>query len=190
MEPDEEEEEEENDEITWTTYLHDDRIIGSEEENYASSSSDDETESFSSSTSTKKSISSTTTSTDDESLKSLTHPCLKHVALSDSQLKFLDIYNFYPKPDDPGTREAFWIIYPHPKRYESNGVEKFYDLVAKLGLMPITSIERQLTSKQIDLGHYCLDNDIVRVLCEALYDNETVKHLNLEVKSFFFFVSH
>lgn len=118
-----------------------------------------------------------------ESVESLTHPCLKEINISDSELKFLNIYKFYPIPEDPGLDRAFWVLYPDPPDYRSDGVQKFFDIMKVLKSAPIAKLAWQLKSDKVDLSYYGIDPEAVEALSEAMLSNRTVKSLILRVKS-------
>ncbi|XP_014228862.1 leucine-rich repeat-containing protein 74B-like [Trichogramma pretiosum] len=115
-----------------------------------------------------------------ESVESLTHPCLKAISISDSQLQFLNLYNFFPVPKDPGLRDAFWILYPSPPDYAADGIDKFHDLIDIFKLAPIGCLKKQLKSDTVDLSYFSLDSRIIQPLCQALIFNTTVQTLNLK----------
>ena len=106
---------------------------------------------------------------------------MKQFSISDSQLKFLDLYNFYPIPKDPGLNKAFWILYPRPPIYNPDGIDKFFYIVKLLGLTPIECLKQQLKSNKVDLKYYGFDPEIVHALSEAMLFNTSVKSLDLQV---------
>ncbi|KAJ8683199.1 hypothetical protein QAD02_018991 [Eretmocerus hayati] len=150
--------------------------------------SEDETESFShwsqdtptilsSSSSSNASIKSYESTSEEGSL---THPCLRHISISDSEMKFANLYTFFSIPEDPGLDAAFWTLYPSPRVYKEDGAEKFYDICKVLGAAPIECLREQFESDKIDLQHYVIDQEHVQALSKALLFNTTVQRIDLE----------
>ncbi|KAK0081580.1 hypothetical protein PV325_011923 [Microctonus aethiopoides] len=115
---------------------------------------------------------------DDESSDDDGDICLTTLEVSDFKIKLFKYR--YPIPEDPGLVPGFWILYPKPKEYEPDGVEKFKDLVDIMKLKPIEQIPKMLRSDKIDLKYYGVDSRIIRTICEATFNNTTVKTLDLE----------
>lgn len=106
--------------------------------------------------------------------------CLQEITISDSELKLFDIYNFYPTPEDPGLVPGFWVLFPKPPVYKSDGVQKFLDTVTTMKLHPINKLKKMLKTDEINLQHYGLDSRIIKALCDALISNTSVASLILE----------
>lgn len=116
---------------------------------------------------------------DDESSDDDGDICLTTLEVSDFEIKLFKYR--YPIPEDPGLVPGFWILYPKPKEYEPDGVEKFKDLVDIMKLKSIEQIPEMLRSNKIDLKYYGVNPRIIRAICEATFNNTTVKTLDLEV---------
>lgn len=104
--------------------------------------------------------------------------CLTESNVDDSHLK---LFNYcYPIPEDPGIVPAFWILYPNPSTYETDGVKKFTDLITTMKLQPIRKISQMLKTDEINLRYYNLNPRAVRAICEALFYNTNVKSVDLK----------
>ncbi|XP_011496561.1 PREDICTED: leucine-rich repeat-containing protein 74B-like [Ceratosolen solmsi marchali] len=105
---------------------------------------------------------------------------IKESILRNVEIKLSNLHKFYPVSKDSGLKSAFWILYPNPRVYKSDGVELFFDLVKSLNLIPISCLRQQLKSDTVSLKHYCIDPKIIQPLVEALLKNTTVKNLDLQ----------
>ncbi|XP_015117623.1 RAN GTPase-activating protein 1-like [Diachasma alloeum] len=106
--------------------------------------------------------------------------CLRDIAVSDSQLKLLNIYNMYPVPEDPGLVSGFWVLFPREVSYKEDGIQKFMDVSGRMKLRPIKKVCEMLKTDEIDLGFYGIDPRIVRALSDAITNNTSVQTLNLQ----------
>ncbi|XP_063976488.1 leucine-rich repeat-containing protein AAC1 [Diachasmimorpha longicaudata] len=122
----------------------------------------------------------TVSSSSRSSTESSGNLCLRDIAVSDSQLKLLNIYNIYPVPEDPGLVSAFWVLFPREVSYKEDGVQKFLDVSGRMKLRPIKRVCEMLKSDEVDLGFYGIDPRIVRALSDALTNNTSVQTLNLQ----------
>lgn len=104
----------------------------------------------------------------------------RQISLTDSVLSLSNLAIDYPIPD-PDIKAAFWILYPSPPVYTSDGVEKFFDYVDILKLAPISSLKRQLKTDRVILKYYGVDPNVIQPLSQALLYNTTVKILDLQV---------
>ncbi|XP_076392049.1 uncharacterized protein LOC100877744 isoform X2 [Megachile rotundata] len=113
------------------------------------------------------------------STESSTHPCLKDIDISDSQLKLHNLYTKFPIPDDPGLVPAFWTTQEYQAIYPEDGVQKFEDLIKMSGIRPIRSLKTMFMSDKISLQYYGVNSRIIRPLCEALMKNHSVETVDL-----------
>jgi len=116
------------------------------------------------------------------STESSIHPCLREIDISDSQLKIVNPFTVYRVPNDPGLLPAFWLLRERPLVYSTDGVQKFYDMVKRLGLRSIGSLKDMFLTDQLNLRYYGLKSPVMRAICEALADNTFVRKLDLKVQ--------
>nr|XP_033338327.1 protein NLRC5 isoform X1 [Megalopta genalis] len=115
----------------------------------------------------------------EESSEGSLYNCLRHIEISNSQLKLRNLHTSFPVPDDPGITPAFWILQEQTDSYSNHGVQFFKALVEKAKLQHIKVLEKMLLSNKIDLQYYGINPRIVRPLCEALMMNHTVEIVDL-----------
>ncbi|XP_078034384.1 uncharacterized protein LOC144468642 [Augochlora pura] len=115
----------------------------------------------------------------EESSEGSLYNCLRHIEISNSQMKLRNLHTSFPIPDDPGITPAFWILQEQTDSYSNHGVEFFKAMVEKAKLQHIKGLEQMLLSNKIDLQYYGMNPRIVRPLCEALMLNHTVDVVDL-----------
>lgn len=84
-------------------------------------------------------------------------------------------------PEDAGLRPGSWILFPQLSEDRDEGVVKFIELTEELNLPPIRQIPYFLKTYEINLNFYGLDPRTMKIICEALNSNTTVKVLNFQV---------
>ncbi|XP_014298527.2 leucine-rich repeat-containing protein 74B-like [Microplitis demolitor] len=100
----------------------------------------------------------------------------KKIETSDSQIDIPEEVI----PEDAGLRPGSWILFPKLPEDRGDGVKKFINLTEELKLPPIGQVPQMLKTNEINLKSYCLDPRTVKIICEALNYNTTVKILNLQ----------
>ncbi|CAG5106918.1 Similar to LRRC74A: Leucine-rich repeat-containing protein 74A (Homo sapiens) [Cotesia congregata] len=83
-------------------------------------------------------------------------------------------------PEDAGLRPGSWILFPQLPGDRDEGVIKFIELTKELNIPPLGQIPQMLNTNQIDLKSYGLDPRTMKIICEALNSNTTVKILNFQ----------
>lgn len=115
------------------------------------------------------------------STESSVHPCLREIDISDSQLKLVNPYTVYQVPNDPGLLPAFWLLREYVPIYSTDGVQKFYDTVKRMGLRPIGPMKDMLLTDYLNLRYYGFPSPVMKGICDALADNTFVRKLDLKV---------
>ncbi|XP_074103809.1 uncharacterized protein LOC141530540 [Cotesia typhae] len=82
--------------------------------------------------------------------------------------------------EDAGLRPGSWILFPLLPEGRDEGVVKFIELTEELNLLPIGQIPQFLKTYEINLNSYGLNPRTMKIICEALNSNTTVKILNFQ----------
>ncbi|KAL0102685.1 hypothetical protein PUN28_018180 [Cardiocondyla obscurior] len=117
---------------------------------------------------------------DRASTESSVHPCLREIEISDSQMKLVNPYTMYRVPNDPGLLPAFSQLRERPPIYGVNDVQKFYDIVKRMGSRPIGPVKDMLTTDYLNLRYYGFRSPVMKALCDTLANNTFVQKLDLK----------